>query len=440
MELRCRIIFSLGILTLLLCSCNKKQTTQNNLTDSIVIDRAEYANKLEGFWLGTCVANWTGLITEMDKIGDIGEIKTGNFYTREDWGKADQPSIWGEGLPSNLSPTIDFILLGPDSIWGADDDTDIEYIYQEALLTADSTVLSPEEISAAWLKHIRAEEENYLWVSNQRAFDLMWEGVLPPATSDPINNREYEMIDAQLTTEIFGLYAPGRPDLALQMAELPIQTTARKNSEWISRFYVKMFALAAVVPDNLSKGEQMMWLAENAKDELPSDAYARKMYDFVLGAYRSGLSWEITRDSIYQRYQVEQADGYDLTSRGLYCNACFAAGINFAASLVSFFYGQGELKETIKIGALAGWDSDNPTATWGGLIGFMLGRDGVEAAFGKKLSNRYNIHRTRQGFANNGVDDFTAMAIKGLRIIDRVVLEAGGIIDQQENRWLLPQR
>ena len=22
-----------------------------------------------------------------------------------------------------------------------------------------------------------------------------------------------------------------------------------------------------------------------------------------------------------------------------------------------------------------GWDSDNPTATWGGLIGFMIGKD-----------------------------------------------------------------
>lgn len=184
----------------------------------------------------------------------------------------------------------------------------------------------------------------------------------------------------------------------------------------------------------------MMWLAENAKDELPPDAYARKMYDFVLDAYRSGLSWESTRDSIYQRYQVEQAEGYDLTSRGLYCNGCFAAGINFAASLVSLFYGEGDLKETIKIGALAGWDSDNPTATWGGLIGFMLGKDGVEAAFGKNLSNRYNIHRTRQGFANDGVDNFNDMATKGLRIVDRVVLEAGGVVDQQGNRWFLPQR
>ena len=38
-----------------------------NATDR-TISRADYADKLYGFWLGECIANWTGLITEMDKI------------------------------------------------------------------------------------------------------------------------------------------------------------------------------------------------------------------------------------------------------------------------------------------------------------------------------------------------------------------------------------
>lgn len=40
----------------------------------------------------------------MDKIGNIGDIKTGNFYTRVDWGQPDHPSIWAEGVPSELPP------------------------------------------------------------------------------------------------------------------------------------------------------------------------------------------------------------------------------------------------------------------------------------------------------------------------------------------------
>jgi hypothetical protein len=84
----------------------------------ISIDRGAYFEKLQGFWLGTSIANWTGLVTEMDKIGNIGEIKTGAFYTREDWGKPDQPSIWGEGKASELSSNIEFVFADVDSIWG----------------------------------------------------------------------------------------------------------------------------------------------------------------------------------------------------------------------------------------------------------------------------------------------------------------------------------
>lgn len=404
------------------------------------IDRKAYYEKLQGFWLGSCIANWTGLVTEMDKVGNIGEIKTGDFYTRNDWGKPDLPSIWAQGVPSNLSPTIEFVFAGQDSIWGADDDTDIEYLYQELLLKHQVSMLTGEQIRDGWLKHIRHEEENYLWVSNQKAFDLMKAGAVPPVTGDPAHNPEYEMIDAQLTTEIFGLYAPARPDIALKMALLPIQNTARENSQWISEFYVSMFSLASAVDPALPIKEQIFWLAGQAKQTLPESSYAHKMYDFVKSRYEEGIPWEQARDQAYQRYQVQQLDGYDMTSRNLYCNGCFTAGINFAASLVSLFYGGGDLKETIKIGTLAGWDSDNPTATWGGLIGFMLGKKGVEKAFNRKFSNRYDTHRTRVGFENGGIDNFENMALKGIHIIDRVVLEEmKGGIDLNNNVWYIPR-
>jgi hypothetical protein len=404
---------------------------------SVSISRADYQDQLYGFWLGQCIANWTGLVTEMDKIGNIGETQTGPFYTREDWGQPDQPNIWSEG-PSDLSPTIDFVFEDQGGVWGADDDTDIEYMYQHLLFNHETTRLTGEQIREGWLKHIKAEEENYLWVSNQKAFDLMQEGVVPPATSDPDKNEHYAMIDAQLTTEIFGLFAPGRPDIALQMAHLPIRTTAREDAAWISEFYVIMYSLAPVVDPQLSRKEQVFWMADSASKHLPNDSYSAKMYDFVKGRYEAGASWEQARDEVYQRYQVDQADGYDLTAQNLPCNACFAAGINFAASIVSLLYGEGDIVETIKIGALCGWDSDNPTATWGGMLGFMLGKEGVEAAFARKFADQFNIHRTRQNFSETGIDTFEEMARKGVAIVDRVVVEEmGGKVDKKQDEWVI---
>ncbi len=406
--------------------------------DDFAMDRAAYHNRLKGFWLGQCIANWTGLVTEMDKIGDIGEIKTGAFYTREDWGQPDQANIFSDG-PSPWSETIDFVLRDTTEIWGADDDTDIEYLYQHLLYTNGTSLLTGEQIREGWLTHIMAEEENYLWVSNQRAFDLMKEGVSPPETSAPDRNEHYEMIDAQLTTEIFGLYAPANPLTALKLAHLPIRTTARGDAAWIAEFYVIMHSLASSPGNWSTTQEQLTWMAGKAREHLPDTSYSAKMYDFVKAKYESGIPWEQARDSVYVRYQVDEADGYDITSRGLYCNGCFAAGINFAASLVSLFYGEGDFKETVKIGMLCGWDSDNPTATWGGLIGFMIGAEALQGLFDIPLSDRFNIHRTRQNFPNDGLTDFDEMATTGLFIIDRVVQEQlGGGIDQLKGVWHLP--
>ncbi len=402
-----------------------------------VVSRLEYREKLYGFWLGQCIANWTGLVTEMDKIGNIGEVRTGPFYTRDDWGGPDQPSIWADE-PSNLSPTLDFVFEEEGSVWGADDDTDIEYMYQHLLYTNRVSVLSGAQIRDGWLTHMRAEEENYLWVSNQKAFDLMKEGVIPPTTSHPDQNPEYEMIDAQLTTEIFGLLAPARPDIALQMAYLPIRTTAREDAAWIAEFYVAMHALASHVDETKALKTNIHWMADEARKVLPDDSYSAKMYDFVKGRYQAQVPWEQARDDVYQRYQVEQEDGYDITSRELYCNGCFAAGINFAASIVSLLYGEGNIVETIKIGALAGWDSDNPTATWGGLLGFMLGKEGVERAFDRSFADRFHIHRTRQNFPS-GIDTFRNMARIGVLIVDRVVQdEMQGGVDLQKDLWYIP--
>ena len=426
--------YILSFLSIFLISC---QIKINNKKNENVISIIQYKEKLKGFWLGQCIANMTGLVTEMDKIGNIGKIKTGKFYTSDDWGKLDQPSIFDPSKPSQLSKNIDFV-FEQNGVWPADDDTDIEYMYQELLFTNKTAFLTSSQIKNGWQKHIRLEEENFLWVSNQRAFDLMNEGILPPETSNPKLNEHYDMIDAQLTTEIFGLLSPSRPDIALKMANLPVLTTARDNAKWISDFYISMHSLAYNIDFSKDIKKEIFSLAENSRYLLPDSSYSSKMYDFVKKQYDSGVSWEEARDKIYERYQVNEEDGYDITSRNLYCNGCFAAGINFAASLISLFWGEGDLKKTIKIGTLMGWDSDNPTSTWGGLIGFILGKEGIEEEFSKKFSNEYFIHRTRQNF-EKPIDNFDNMADKGIKIISRLVInELGGSYDIDNQLWYIP--
>jgi hypothetical protein len=417
-------------------------------TSMLKLSRADYQDKLEGFWLGQSIANWTGLVTEMDKIGGDGD--KGQFYTRDDWGKPDQPSIWGQGIPSNLSPTISWVFENSEGQWGSDDDTDIEYMYQHLLTQHQTTELTPQQIRDGWLTHIYSDDntpfvnaegkkENFLWVSNQQAHDLMREGMLPPDTGAPENNPHFDMIDAQLTTEIFGLFAPGRPDVALEMAKLPILTTAREDARWAAEFYVIMYSLAGALENVVATSDDILKMAKQARVRLPDASYSAHMFDFVLAQYQAGLPWEATREAIYQRYQVNQKDGYNITSKKLYCNGCFASGINFAASIISLLYGEGDYKNTVKIAVLTGWDSDNPAATWGGMLGFILGKKAIEAQFNRQFSDTFYIHRTRGGFDNGGVDHFADMATRGISIVDQVVSQLnGGKVDKQKQQWHIP--
>ena len=198
---------------------NKAAAAKSSVVKDLIkeISRQEYAERIEGLWLGQCIGNWTGLQTEGKRLKPP-------FFTDLDW------------KSETNKKGFDFVLSKEGDVWGADDDTDIEYIYQHLLSQHKRSVFTPEDIKQGWIKHIRGDEKpTYLWVSNARTWHLMkTTGMLPPETISPDNNRDYDQIDAQVTTEIFGIFAPERPDVSLKMAHLPIRTSAYLDAEWIS--------------------------------------------------------------------------------------------------------------------------------------------------------------------------------------------------------------
>ncbi|MGB5271121.1 MAG: ADP-ribosylglycohydrolase family protein [Eudoraea sp.] len=370
------------------------------------INRTEYKDKLRGFWLGSCIANWTGLPTENARTDFP-------FFTDSDFG------------PGKYDYVLD------QNPWGADDDTDLEYVYQHAIEKYDNFMLTGAQISTEWQKHIGLPK---LWVSNLAALGQMQNGAIPPATSLPENNPMWDMIDAQLTTEIFGAFAPGRPDIALEIGHIPIRTTAYLHSQWAAEFYIIMYSLAAIVDKSLSPKDQILWMAEYARRSIPNWSYIADMYDFVKAAYANNPdkeNWEKTRDEVANRYQYSVTAGY-------HYKYPWDSGINFAASIVSLLYGEGDYKKTIRIGAMSGWDSDNPTATWGGLLGLLYGYKELQVQFNKTdFADGYDIARTRFNMPIP-LDNFSDMSERGIGIIDAIVTGAMGGSINGEN-WIIPE-
>ncbi|MFN0132820.1 MAG: ADP-ribosylglycohydrolase family protein [Phycisphaerales bacterium] len=390
------------------------------------IDRADYEDRLQALWLGQCIANWTGLRTE-------GYRNEPPFLTDADWGTTPVGPPPGQ--------FIDFVLT--QNPWQADDDTDIEYVYlhlaAQRLALPQPALLGSAEIAAGWLAHMNP---SWIWVSNRRAYDLMQRGVRPPMTGQPVANELAWMIDAQLTTEFFGALAPGMPDEALRLADLPIHTTATGYAVHASQFYVVLYSLAPLAPQSLPPRERALWLARQALKWIPASSKTADIARFVIDDFLANPdvnNWESTRDKIHLRYQANAG------ANGFQYRGWFESSVNFASGVMALLYGQLDYRRTVQIGTLSGWDSDNATATLGGMIGLMLGTQALRDQFpGVTLSDRFNIYRTRVNLPDYlpadpaAEDTFTLMAQRAMPIIDATVIHAGGTISGGD--WVLPPR
>ena len=392
------------------------------------LTREIYADRLRAMWLAECIANWTGLVTESIR-------RRPPFFTDADWGTR-------QGLPWMNNGLIDFVFQTP---WGSDDDTDIEYIYLDAMARAGRAMLTAEEIREAWISHIDCGR--YVWVSNAEAYELMDAPActLPPGTSLMAANDQSLMIDAQLTTEIFGAVAPGMPVEALRLADLPIRVTASGYAAHAAQFHVALYALATVADEGQSILDRILWIIETARRLIPDTSKTADVIDFVVGDYLDNPDrddWERTRDAVCARYQLgDDENGFKYLSH-------YESSVNLATGLIALLYGEGDIGRTIRIGTLTGWDCDNGTATMAGALGLMLGTDAVMAAFPEiELSDYYDILRTRVGFDPphcvdwhpNCLDTLTEMAARMVPLAEDRIVSMGGSVDFETGHWEPPR-
>lgn len=382
-----------------------------------LLDESEYADRLRAMWLGKAIANWTGLRTE-------GHRTTPPFFTDADWG-----TIF-------LGAPLDFVLT--QNPWQADDDTDIEYVYLHLHHAHGVSRLTPTQIASGWANHIN----RFIWVSNATARQLISRGVHPPSTGLGSANINRLMIDAQLTTEFYGALCPGMPERALAMADLPIRTTSSGYAAHASQFFVILYSLAPMVDPMLSGRDKSIWLFEQARAFIPDSSKTADIADFVYADFLANPDpddWERTRDAIHARYQQNAA------ANGFRYRAWYESSVNFACGVMELLYGECDFRRTVRIGTLSGWDSDNATATLGGMIGLMNGYESLTAQFpGVTFSDRFDIYRTRDALPDYlpgdaaAQDTFTLMAQRMIPIARGEVLSAGGMVDQTRARWLLP--
>lgn len=303
-------------------------------SDSAAPDSDVYRDKVHGSWLAAMVANHSGLPIEGMWI--------------------DEP---GRG------DSIDLVLLDE---WSTDDDTHIEWLNLHIMET-HGVDPSYEQIRDEWVDHLDGD----IWVSTRVARDLMDQGVVPPETSDrELNPDGAWSIDAQLQTEVFGLLAPGRPDIARERAEFFALITNRGPAVDASAFYAHVISEAFFEND-------IETLLINARAGEDADSIVAPIFDDVLAWHRDNPDdWRATRELIAQNYDDDPE--------------FWASRVNYAATIMALLYGDGDLRATLDLAGLAGWDNDNNMTTAAHILGVITGFDDLPEPFASATDVYFN--------------------------------------------------
>ena len=306
---------------------------------------ATYYDKIKGCWLAEIIGNFTGLPHEH-------QYK--QRYPTEPWRGTEQNWVSKGKFKFDGGRTND---LG-EPVWRADDDTDIEWTGLVMMEDYGFDAISYGQIRQGWMSHIN----DRIWCANAKARSLMDGGMLPPDTGKQGINNYAGAIDAQLEIEIHAQIAPGMPTNAMQRVDYWARVTNDTYAVDCSKFYAVMAAESFFISDpNL--------LVERAKQHFDPDAYPGQEHRNVHYIATQVQQW-------YNQYP-DWVDAVREVHTHFHAGSVWSNN-NFACGLVAILYGEGDVKKTIKIACLAGYDADNQAATIGSIVGTIMGWSGME--------------------------------------------------------------
>jgi len=359
----------------------------------------ELFDGMRGMWLGQLIGNAAGRATE-------------GLYS----GSSPNPA---QSVPWQIK-----------QVWDADDDTDVEYVALHTLFSHGFDCNSVQ-IAGKWIEHLAADG---IYVANKQAWRLILDGYLPPETGGRTYNQHWYSIDTQICTEILGAVSPGLPQVAVDLAGRFGRITNDGLAVHAAQFYAAMYAHAFFEPN-------VVELVHRGLEAIPASsrttAVIRDVLDwYTVDANDGSLDWRATRRKLYDRYQGSE-------SFGRYYN-WVESTINTGATVLALLYGQGDFKQTVQIGVLAGWDCDCNPATAGGLLGIIHGFSGLPADLtDPSVCGNVYANLSRPGLPDPAAslpqyDTISTIAIYMLVLSHENILRSGGSCTS-DGLYLIPE-
>jgi hypothetical protein len=318
----------------------------------------------------------------------------------------------------------------------------VEYLYLLAMTEEAGTVkLTGKDIAKAFNSHVNAASE--VWFSTKAADLLMEAGAVPPNTSAASVNPYRAVVDPLITVESLGALAPGRPDVALDIAQLPIRTTGGGYGASAGQFEVLLYSLTPAIPETLTSGaDRVNWLLTTTLKYLPAEGIIRTGVAKAIEIFQANPDWTATQiktewRTYFPNTGTPPAGGHLRDERST---------IELTAShAIALLVGAGDFSDTwTALKAVTTTNlylfPDDFSRTLAGQFGLMLGTEAlqaefVEAGIGGQFSTLYKVNNMQNvpdylPADANATDSFPGIAARSVPLIEQTTIAGGGTVSE----------
>ncbi len=379
------------------------------------LDWDTYIDKVQGAWMGKMIGVTFGQPWEFEYMGtpigfDITDWPLSPTRMKDLRARSTNKTDYDEPITNEADSRQIHMNRGfvetsekEHPSFGAPDNDDI-YINLLFLycLRRYGIDVSPVTVAHEWDAKIRQ-----VWHANDAGLANIRKGILPPLSGNPRYNLHADDIDFQIESDIFGMIAPGMPQVSDRfgdrMGHIMNYGDGVYGGMFISAMYTQAFFASNVRE-----------VVENGLKAIPAESlYAQLIRDVIRWHDENPNDWLKTWHFVQAKWgEVDHCpDGYKKPFN-------IDAKLNGGYVVIGLLYGNGDFYKTMNFATRCGQDADCNPANAAGILGALVGARGVPAEYREPLHNTY-WNKTLAGLPDSYEIDALAgdTALVGLKVV-----------------------
>jgi hypothetical protein len=226
-----------------------------------------------------------------------------------------------------------------------------------------------------------AHADYMLWHANQAARYNILNGIASHASGHWKNNPHADCIDYQIESDFAGLMSPGMPNTASAISD-KVGHIMNYGDGWYGGVYVgAMYSLAFVSKD-------INYIVKESLKTVPSQSeFYQCINDVIKWHDQFPTDWKQTWFQVQKKWADEIG-----CPEGVFAPFNIDAKINAAYVVIGLLYGKGDFTNTLEITTRCGQDADCNPSSAGGILGTLLGYDGIPAYWKQGLKEAEEIN------------------------------------------------